>query len=308
MVPSRWGGPRLDRCLQSLATQNQPVATVVVLDGAPRAEASRIRRIHTRTLVLEQPAPQGFGTAANAGLQLALSRRAEFVLLLNDDTELAPDCLQRLMSRAQRTPQVGAWAPLILSGEEREKVDSHGLELNLLGCGRDRSRGLALDQLRLSSERVIGATGAALLLRAQALRSAGLLDEGYGFYYEDLDLCLALQDADYEVETVPEARIYHQGSATLGRNTPRQAFYLGKNQVRLVLKTFPRSHLLYALPLAVTRLWWRSLGSLARGELAHAGAHLLALASVTAESPRLVRRRRPMRAATFAQVKRCLKW
>jgi GT2 family glycosyltransferase len=83
-----------------------------------------------------------------------------------------------------------------------------------------------------------------MLLRAAALAEVGLFDEEYFFFVEDLDLCLRLRAAGWEVIVDPGARARHLGSATIGATSPRRLYFAARNHLRLGLRTAPRHGML----------------------------------------------------------------
>ncbi|RMG08183.1 MAG: glycosyltransferase family 2 protein [Planctomycetota bacterium] len=306
VVPTVFAAPdALAECLAGLRAQATPHRVLCVADGRPPPPG--LRAEHPAVEWLELPCNLGFCGAANAGLRRALADGADLCLLLNDDAAPEPGCLAALVRAAESAPDAGIFAPLLLS-PAGDRAAGLGIEINLLGSGRDRAAGLAPQAAASLEAQVLAATGGALLVRRTVLEAVGLFDEGYRFYYEDVDLCLAARDAGFEILSVPAARVRHRHSASLGRDSPRKAYYLSRNQVRLVAKTFPWPHLAYALPLSLARLGVRVVASLSRGELRTAAAQVRAAASLARGVPRLLARRRPMRPETFALVRRCLRW
>jgi GT2 family glycosyltransferase len=96
---------------------------------------------------------------------------------------------------------------------------------------------------------VFGACGGAAIYRRAALEAVGRFDERYFAYYEDLDWALRAQLAGWRCRYVPDAVLYHRGSATLGRGmTPSNAYLLWRNPVWLIAKCYPGWALVRHLP------------------------------------------------------------
>jgi len=291
----------LGDCLSALRAQDVPLVPCVVLDGAKEAEAEPWRARFPEAWVIARPRQSGFGPCARVGLERARALGAEWALLLNDDVRLEPGALARLLEVARADSRCGAVAPVLL--DERGAVNSFGLEVNLLGQARDRARGRTLEEVLRLAPVAIAASGAALLVRVAALEAASL-DAAYRYYYEDVDLGLALLDAGWTVRLVPEARAVHLESQTIGAGSARQAHYLARNQVRFLLRTFPARHLVWTLPLSLARLALRPAEHVARGQWAHALACAVAPGALVARLPS----RRPMRKRTFRRVVPRLRW
>src|SRR5205085_466288 len=122
-------------------------------------------------------------------MRRALDAGADFVALINNDVELAPDWLRILLDGARAHPEVGLLTgTLLFRGEE--VVNSTGLILDGFGRARDRDFRVPLAELSRTDGEVEGVSGGAALLRASMLREIGLFDPAYFAYYEDVDLSL----------------------------------------------------------------------------------------------------------------------
>lgn len=291
----------LGDCLEALRAQGVPHVPCVVLDGAHEGEAEAWRARFPEAWVIARPRRSGFGPCARVGLERARALGAEWALLLNDDVRLEPGALARLLEVARADSRCGAVAPVLV--DEQGVVNSFGLEVNLLGQARDRARGRTLEEVRRLAPVAIAASGAALLVRVAAL-TADAFDAAYRYYYEDVDLGLALRDAGWTVRLVPGARAVHLESQTLGAGSARQAHYLARNQVRFLIRTFPARHLVWTLPLSLARLALRPAGHVARGQVSQALACAAAPAALVVRLPR----RRPMGKRTWRQVVPRLRW
>jgi GT2 family glycosyltransferase len=114
-------------CLQSLAQIDYANAHIVVVDnGSTDGSPAVIRQQFPDVAILEQPRNLGFAAGNNVGLRWALERKADYVLLLNNDTDLAPDFLNLLVAAAERDPTIGIVAPTIYYYEQPQAIWSAG--------------------------------------------------------------------------------------------------------------------------------------------------------------------------------------
>ncbi len=239
-----WNGlEHLQDCFDSLLAGSYPNARYVLVDnGSTDASVAFVRdRYGDRVDVLELGRNLGWSGGNNAAMERALEQGADYLFLLNNDTATAPDALERLVAMAEARPDAGALAPKMLMFYAPEVINSAGLECSVIGASWDKGIG-RLDAPRWSqSERVIGVCGGACFLRASALRRTGLLPEDFEIYLDDLDLCLRLWDAGYEIWTCPEAVVRHKFSATLGQGArARWKYYLNtRNRFWMMLRNFP---------------------------------------------------------------------
>ena len=122
---------------------------------------------------------------------------------------------------------------------------------------------------------MLGVTGGAVLLRADALRRIGLFDPAYWAYYEDLDLSVRAAMFGVGARYVSAARAVHGYGQSFGTDSPRKRYLLARNHLRAVATHLPLPYALVLAPtLALLRATVRAPLELARGRPAHAAAHL----------------------------------
>lgn len=201
---------------------------IVVDDGGIDDTAARLAAAHPAVRLLRRESSGGFSVAANAGI--ATSRGA-LVLLLNSDAELRePQALASLVRAFAESPRLGIAGATLLdpdgspqwSGGRRPTARwmfalASGLPSVLPRRAPSGHRGGRMDWV----------TGAALAVRRAVLEEIGLLDEGFAFYGQDLDLCWRAGDAGWQVQLLPEVRVHHHRGATVGANPGRLAWLWG---------------------------------------------------------------------------------
>jgi N-acetylglucosaminyl-diphospho-decaprenol L-rhamnosyltransferase len=158
------------------------------------------------------------------------------VLLLNPDTIVQPNAIDRLVGRLRALPRAAAVGPVLLDeagrpersfgpaptppGELWQKTAGWLWRQSLPGVKRWVRRETSRER------RVRWVSGAAMLLRRADLERAGLLDERYFLYWEDVDLCLSLEAQKREVWFTPAATIVHARgrSAAQSAGASRRAY------------------------------------------------------------------------------------
>ena len=236
--------PPLLRSLEAQTFQDHEVT--VVVDGAdPEVIAYLEREWPEVRLLTTGPEAKGFAIATALGLR---SARGRYIAILNDDIELEPEWLELLVTELERDPQLGFITGKTLLYDERDVINE--TKQDLYTCGRFEPVGLLEKDVGQWDERLPAtiATAAASVYRREPVEAAGGLDEDYGIYCEDADLCLRMVLLGYRGLYLPEARAYHAWSATTGRGTDRARYLTIRNVLTTLLKDMPAAVLLTSLP------------------------------------------------------------
>ena len=222
-------------CLGSLSSQTfRDFAAIVVDDGSTDDTVEILSRDFPEMRVVRLPDNRGFAAAANAGMRAA---DAPLVFLLNNDMTLAPDCLERLVQRAEQS-DAAMFAPLMLFRDRPDVIYSAGD--GQLACGRPVSIGHGCDASGFRHpDRIFGVSAGAALYRRELLDRIGSFDERFGAYFEDSDLNFRARLAGFAAEVVRDAAAYHVGSASLEGRHVWRARQCCRNHALLVVKNMP---------------------------------------------------------------------
>jgi N-acetylglucosaminyl-diphospho-decaprenol L-rhamnosyltransferase len=221
VVPSAEAGDMLVAALGSLEAQTAPHTTYVVANGAPAERAAAVAERFPDVVVLPLAENDGFGRAVNRGVAAG---DGEAVVLLNDDMEVRPDFLERLVAPLEADASVGMVAGLMLVPGSEDLVDAFGIELDpaLSAYNRLRHAPLGTPPGRLAVP-----SGGAVAYRRAAWEQAGGFDPRFEAYGEDVDLGLRLRLAGWGAAEAPDAVGTHLGGGVLGRYAPRQRWLAG---------------------------------------------------------------------------------
>ena len=248
-----WNGAHLLRdSLAALRRLDAPARVrIVVADNASTdGTAELLARDFPEVEHLKLPGNLGFARANNEAMQRAIEGGAEFVALINNDVEVAPDWLRILLEAAEAHPEAGLFTgTLLFRGEE--VVNSTGLEIDALGRARDRDFRLPLSRLARPDGPVAGISGGAALLRTRLLREVGLFDPAYFAYYEDVDLSLRAARAGSGSWYARAAVARHRFGASFGPGSPRQRYLLGVGHLRTVGRHQPALKVAALVPLTM---------------------------------------------------------
>jgi hypothetical protein len=265
VVVNHEGAGLLAPCISHLLESGYPRLRVIVVDNASTDGSDREAiSLFPQITVVRNEKNLGFAGGANAGLRLALGQGADFAWVLNTDVFVPPGCLGALIEVMRTNPLVGACQPALVLAADPGIVQSAGCGLGLTGRCWDIAAGACASSLGQALTEPPGVTGAAMFLRAAALREVGLFDERFFMYFEDVELCLRLRRAGYAVACQTKALASHVGAATANRLPAwRRILRCERNALILASRHYP-------LP-------WASL-ALILGPLSALGAAALRLA------------------------------
>lgn len=207
-------------CLRSIEAETRDLAyEVFVVDNASSdGSAAMVRDEFPQVKLIENARNRGFAAANNQGIRLATGR---YVLLLNPDTVVLDAAISRTVRYADQHPNVGVVGCQVL--EQENLIQRTGfsfptpwmLLLTEFGLSRafPRSRLFGTPQLgwwERDSERDLDVvSGMYMLVRSEAIRKVGLMDEDYFIYAEEADWCYRLAKAGWRRVFTPCARIIH---------------------------------------------------------------------------------------------------
>ncbi|MEY4723278.1 MAG: hypothetical protein RLZZ324_791 [Candidatus Parcubacteria bacterium] len=222
------------------------------------------------TTVITSDKNLGFAGGNNLAMRRALDAGAEYVYLLNQDTEVEPDFLVRAMegmtSAGPHGRAVGAVQSLLRLHPEKHLVNSAGNAIHFLGLGYSLGyRQPVASVSRDTMPEISYPSGAGVLLSVAALRVTGLFDDLFFMYHEDLDLGWRLRLAGYRCILAPRSVVYHKYEFS---RSVRKLYYMERNRGIVLLKDLRAWSLaVLAVPLAVAEVglfvaalkggWWR---------------------------------------------------
>lgn len=213
------GRGSLIESIKSFRRLGFPDAKILLVDSGPARELPRqIREMGLDLFHLRVDPNAGIATCRAAGLKHLLDMDYDYVLQIDDDVVLKPDCLQYLLSAMQADPHLGLAAPVILN-DQNGVLSAGGLYFRRLG------QPFLLQSQNPAARSLDFATGTIGLIRMKALRETGLFDvrfDPYGF--EDIDYCLRLKDKGWSIRLIPEAKCLHVTSYSFHHETAARLF------------------------------------------------------------------------------------
>ena len=192
------GKDDLRKCLLSLFRLDYSNFEVIVVDNnSTDGSLEEARQHFPRVVFIKNAENLGFSVGNNVGIRYVLEKMTDFVLLLNNDTEVEKSFLTKMIKVANLNPQAGLLSPLIFAGNTDKIWFSGG----------------SIDWFRMKTTHLEGAldalSGCAMLIRAEVFAKIGLLDEDFFLYFEDTDFSLRARQAGFSNLLVREATVRH---------------------------------------------------------------------------------------------------
>jgi GT2 family glycosyltransferase len=224
------------RCAASLPRLRYPSFTPVVIDNASTdGSVEALCERHPQLTVLRNPRNLGYAAGNNVGIRWALEKGADYVLIVNSDTEMTADLISELVRVAESDERIGVVGARNLLMEDPSRLWAAYARLTY-GPFVARTVGAGAPDgphWRVTRD-VDSVIGNGYLWRRTALEQVGLLDESYFGYHEDLDWCVRARRAGFRVVYAGSAAIIHRGGSS---SDPTQArafplgYFLGRNGV-----------------------------------------------------------------------------
>jgi len=217
--------------LDSLKRITYPnIETIVVENGSPDDNPSIISERFPHIKLIISAKNLGFAGANNLGVQAS---RGDYILFLNNDTEVTPGFLEPLVRKMQSNPRIGAVSPKIRFHYAPEIIQYAGMTHINTYTSRNRAIGNGeKDMCQYDQDQVSAyAHGAALMTSRKILQAIGLMSETFFLYYEELDWCIRLRKAGYSIFYVHNSLIYHKESVSTGKMSPLKTYFLNRSRL-----------------------------------------------------------------------------
>ncbi|AUD05746.1 glycosyltransferase family 2 protein [Spirosoma pollinicola] len=218
--------------LESIQRLSYPAIEVIVVDNNSEEDPTElIRKRNFKDIkVIVTDKNLGFAGGNNVGIRQA---KGDYVLLLNNDTEVTPDLIERLLEPFEHDTTLGVTCPKIRYFQEPTVIQYAGYTPLNQYTGQAWSIGSHQEDIGQFNTSGITpfAHGAAMMVKREVLERAGLLPELYFLYYEELDWCCRIIQAGYKIYYQSSALVFHKESMTVGKGNPMKVYYQTRNRI-----------------------------------------------------------------------------
>lgn len=219
--------------LASLEAISYKNIEIWVVDNASKeSPKAKIKANFPHVNVIESKKNLGFAGGNNLAITQA---KGEFLMFLNNDTEVAPNFLEPLVNTMLANSKIGICsskihffhAPNTIQFAGSTPLHSYKIQSFAIGYG-EQDKGQYDKPTKTNL-----AHGAAMMVRAEAIKKMGLMPEAFFLYYEEIDWCEQIKQAGYDIFYVPASLVLHKESISVGKQSMIQIYYKTRNRIFL---------------------------------------------------------------------------
>jgi GT2 family glycosyltransferase len=236
IIPNFNGKNILKKCMESLESQNSSFKSIIIDNASRDGSVEYIKKIYPKIKLIENEENLGFAIAVNQGINAS---KSEYIFVLNNDTELEPNCISNLLNCIEKDENIFAVSSKMIQYNDKNIMDNAGNEYTILGWTKLLGYGKS-PKLYEKSREIFSACAGAALYRRSVFEEIGFFDENFFAYMEDVDISYRARINGYKCIYCPKAIVYHVGSASSGsRYNEFKIRLAAKNNVYVPFKNMP---------------------------------------------------------------------
>jgi GT2 family glycosyltransferase len=232
-------------CLNSVSQFDYPdFYTLVVDNGSMDSSIEKIEAACPGVQVLKTGRNLGYAEGNNRGIQQAIERNADYVLILNNDTKVDPAMLTSLIAAVQSNSEIGIAGPTVFCDDPADRLFAAGSFIQWTRGSvmhRGMFRSCASTPLKSEPQSVDFIAGCGLLANCRMVKSVGALNPEYFLNFEDVEWAVRARRHGFQILHVPAAVMRHKISASLGNHSAVNTYYMTRNSLRFFWQNSPKS-------------------------------------------------------------------
>lgn len=214
---------------------NLSTTEVILVDNGSRED-------HHAKFIAEYPAliyirsevNLGFAGGNNLGIKQATG---DYLLLLNNDTEITANLIPELSAELEQNPEIGMISPLLLFFDSPDVIQYAGFtEMDYLTCRNSGIGSMMVNkgQYDQDSRETAFCHGAAMMCRGADLEQVGLMEDNFFLYYEELDWCEKFKRAGKKIWFTGRTKVYHKESMSVGKESMIKTYFMTRNRMLFI--------------------------------------------------------------------------
>ncbi len=278
-----WNGrPWVEDCVESVLRSDYSNYEVVVIDnGSSDGSPERVRRRFPQVKVIENGENLGYSRGFNVGLDYGFREvGADYCLVMNNDTILDGRAVRALVAAAEAVPRAGFTTGKVYYFDQPDVLQTVGKHEDAVVWNgshighKERDAG----QHDEPAERCF-ADDIFTLVRREMFEETGGYDPTFFLQCEEYDWQARAKKLGWKILYTPEARLWHKESMSLGKTSPRKAFYDARNPMIVIMRHRPPEFFRRYFRQHLRRVGWDVVRHSARFRWSHALANARGLAS-----------------------------
>jgi GT2 family glycosyltransferase len=222
--------------LKSIQLYENPkeIEVILVDNGSREDHQTNFKSVYPELVYIRSEKNLGFAGGNNLGIR---SATGDYLLLLNNDTEITAGLIETLRNELDNRPEIGMISPLLLYFDAPEVIQYAGFsEMNYLTCRNSIIGGLEKNkgQYAQDSRETAFCHGAAMMCRTADLQQVGLMEEHFFLYYEELDWCEKFKRAGKKIWFTGKAVVYHKESMSVGKESMIKTYFMTRNRMLFI--------------------------------------------------------------------------
>jgi len=219
-------------CLKSLKNITYPNYEVIVIDNASTdGSVEEFQELVDIKLIVNKE-NLGYSKGNNVGIQYAINNKADYVLILNNDTVVDPHFLSELVKIANSNEKIGILGPKTYYVDPSNMIYYAGGKINWYTgqpkhIGQKKVDKGQYDQI----SNVDFIAGSCMLIKKEVIEQIGLLPNDYFLLWEDIDYSVKANRNGFELVYVPDSKIWHKESASIKTIKHRRLFFSARNRL-----------------------------------------------------------------------------
>ncbi len=231
-------------------------------------------------VLIQNGANLGFAAGCNVGVRWALGAGAQFIWLLNNDTEVAPNALGAMVERMRGDAALALCGSLLIYHDDRTMIQARGGAVYDPATAVGRHLGVhepahqAGERREDIEARMDYVVGASMMASRRFIEQVGLMTEDYFLYFEELDWAMRAKAAGFKLAYAPDSVVFHKEGATIGsshrqRGSMLSLRFLNRNRLLFTRRFFPhhlwsvRRRMVFEILVFLKRRDWRACQTLA---------------------------------------------
>jgi len=225
------GKEYLEKCLESLMKINYKNHEIIIVDNNSIDQSVEyVKNTYPSVIIIKLEKNYGFAEPNNIG---AKNAKGDLILFLNNDTEVSPNFIEKMVNVLNRDPKIAICQSLLL--KPNQEIDSSGDYVDVLGRAYSSRKKLT------EVKEILSARGASMMVRKDSFWDLGGFDKKFFASFEDVDLCWRAWLWGYKVVLVPDSIVYHKVGSTVKKLSSEVRFHGVKNSLVLRLTNFETS-------------------------------------------------------------------